>query len=151
MRLLASVVLLAFSPAAFAADKDEDKAKEAAVSLLKAIKAKDLDAVMKLSTAPFVYKDNDKPAVLKDTAALKAWIKERLDELKDADKVPTEVEKVVPFADLKEKIKDETDRKMIEDVVGKDGFAVIVSVDGKMVVIFVRIKDKTAKVVGIVH
>lgn len=154
MRMLAVAVLFAFvaSPAR-ADDKAEAKAKDAAVALLKAIKAKDLDAIMKLSGAPFAYRGEDKkPKVLKETADVKAWVKERLDELKDADKVPTELDKITPFSELRDKIKDEEDRKTLDGVIGKDGFIAFVKTpDDKTVAILVAIKDGKAKIVGIAH
>jgi hypothetical protein len=135
---------------AIAADKDEDKAKEAAVALLKAFKAKDIDAAMKVTGSPFSYRDGDKTKILKDEAAVKAWAKDRLAEIDDADKIPTEVQKLVPFAELKDKIKDEPQRKAIEEVVGKDGFiALVASPTGPPLLILVRLKDGKAKVVGI--
>ena len=53
MRLLAIATLIAFgaSPVS-AADKNEDKAKEAAVAFLKAVKSKDVDAVLKTRETP---------------------------------------------------------------------------------------------------
>lgn len=149
MRPLA-VLLLAFvgSPVS-AADKNEDKAKGAAVAFLKAVKSKDVDAVLKVSAAPFAYRDGDKVAVLKDADALKKWLKEKFDELKEPDKVPTELAAIHPFADIKDKIKDDDQRKLIEEVVGKDGFVAVVSADGKMIPILVRIKDDKAIVVGL--
>ena len=151
MRALAVGLLFAFAAApASAADKNEDKAKEAAVAFLKAVKAKDADAVMKASAAPFAHREGGEIGVVKDEAELKKWIKGKLDEIKDADKVPTEVEKVVPFAELKAKLEAD-DQKKVEEVVGKDGFVAMIEVDGKMVVILVRIKDGKAKVVGIGH
>jgi uncharacterized Ntn-hydrolase superfamily protein len=150
MRPLAVVLLLAFAASSVsAADKNEDKAKEAAVAFLKAVKSKDVDAVLKVSAAPFAYRDGDKVVVLKDADALKKWLKERLDEVKDADKVPTELAMIQTFAEIKDKIKDEESRKTIEEVVGKDGFIAFVSADGKMVPILVRIKDNKAIVVGL--
>jgi uncharacterized Ntn-hydrolase superfamily protein len=150
MRPLAAVVLIAFVGAPVsAADKNEDKAKEAAIAFLKAVKSKDVDAVLKVSAAPFACRDGDKIAVLKDTDALKKWVKEKLDELKEPDKVPTELASISTFADIKEKIKDAEQQKTIEEVVGKDGFVAVVSADGKMVPILVRIKDGKATVVGL--
>ena len=150
MRLLPVALLVAFAAAPVsAADKNEDKAKEVAIAFLKAVKAKDADAVMKVSAVPFAYRDGDKVAVLKDADALKKWVKEKIDDVKDADKVPTELAAIHPFADVKEKIKDEEQRKTIEEVVGKDGFVAIVSADGKMVPILVRIKDGKVTVVGL--
>ncbi len=153
MRMLAVAVLFAFAAPPLAAadnDKDEDKAKEAALALLKAVKAKDLDALMKLTTAPFVYRDGDKPMLHKEAADVKAWFKEKLDGLKNTDKVPTEIDRVVPLSELRDKIKDEDDRKLIEEAVGKDGFAAfLTTADDKKVVILIRIKDGKAKVAGL--
>src|SRR5688572_27188176 len=92
---------------AIAADSPEDLARKAALDLLKAVKAKDLDATLKLTAAPFVHREDNKPVVLKDEAAVKAWIKGRLDDLKDANRVPTELGEVTPIADVLEKIQDE--------------------------------------------
>jgi hypothetical protein len=149
MRPLAVALLVAVAAAPVsAADKNEDKAKEAAIAFLKAVKSKDVDAVLKVSAVPFAYRD-DKLNVLKDTDELKTWLKEKLDEIKEPDKVPTELAAIHTFADIKEKIKDADQQKTIEEVVGKDGFIAVVSADGKMVPILVRIKDGKATVVGL--
>lgn len=151
MRLLAVAVMLGFAvPTAAAADKDEEKAKEAAVALLKAVKAKDLDAIMKMSGAPFIVKEGDAAnKVLKEAADVKAWVKDRLAELNDTSKVPTDVETVVPLADVKDQIKDEAERKTVEEVLGKNGYLAVVKADDKTVIIGISIKDGKAKVVGI--
>ena len=149
MRPLAVALLVAFAASSVsAADKNEEKAKDAVVAFLKAVKAKDADAVMKVSAAPFAYKDGEDVAVLKDTDALKKWVKERLEELKDTDKVPTEISEFHTYAEIKEKIKNEEHRKKIEEVLGKDGYVAVIMADGKMVPILVRIKDGKAAVVG---
>lgn len=150
MRPLAAVLLVALAVPLSAADKNEDKAKEAAVAFLKAVKSKDVDAVLKVSAAPFAYKDGEKVAMLKDADALKSWLKEKLDEIKDADKVPTAVDAIHAFAAIKDKIKDADQKKAIEEVVGKDGYvAVVATPDGKQVPLLVRIKDGKAIVVGL--
>lgn len=150
MRTFAAALLIALAGTLSAADKPEDKAKEAAVAFLKAVKSKDVDAVLKTADAPFAYKDGDKVVVLKTTAELKAWLKEKVGEIPDADKVPTTVDAVHTFADLKDKIKDEEQRKVIEGVVGKDGHvAVVATPDGKQVPLLVRTKDGKAVVVGL--
>lgn len=150
MRLLAVALLFGLATSTVSAeDKNEDKAKEAVLAFLKAVKAKDADAVMKVSAAPFAYKDGDDVAVLKDTDALKKWVKERLEELKDTDKVPTEISAFHTWAEIKEKAKDEGLRKKLEEVVGKDGYVAIIMADGKMIPVLVRIKDGKAAVVGL--
>jgi hypothetical protein len=149
MRSLAVAVLVAFvaSPA-IAADKNEDAAKEAAVAFLKAVKARDADALMKAVSTPFAYREGEKLTVMKGEDELKKWIKERLEEVKDADKVPTDVSEMHTFANLKDKVKDEELRKTIEEVVGRDGFIAVVEADGKKIPLLVRVKDGKGKVVG---
>lgn len=150
MRALAVILLIAFAVPVSAADKNEDKAKDAAIAFLKAVKAKDTDAVLKATATPFAYKEGEEVKVLKDADAFKKWLTDKLDEIKDADKVPTEVEAVHPFADIKDKIKDADQKKAIEEVVGKDGFvAVVKTPDGKHVPILVRLTDGKAAVVGL--
>lgn len=149
MRLLAALLFAFVATPVTAADKNEDKAKETAVAFLKAVKAKDADAVLKASAAPFAYKTGDDLSVITDADALKKWVKERFDEIGDTGKLPTAVEAMHPFADVKEKVKDEKQRKQLEEVVGKGGFVAVVSVDGRMVAILIRIKDGKAAVVGI--
>src|SRR4051812_15769985 len=89
--------LVAFVAPVSAADKNEEKAKEAVTAFLKAVKAKDADAVMKVSAAPFAYKDGEDVTVLKDTDALKKWVKERLAEIGNTDKLPTEADQMHTF------------------------------------------------------
>ncbi len=152
MRTLAATLLVAVAAATASADdkkKDADKAKDAAVKFLKAVNAKDLDAVMKTVGAPFLHRDGDKAGVVKDEAALKVWMKARLAALQETDKLPLAVEGVEPFADARGRIKDAADLKVFDEVVGKDGFAMTAkSEDGKLVPVYVRIKDGKAVVVG---
>jgi hypothetical protein len=150
-RLFLVACLLASAPVALAADKPEDQAKEAALAFLKAVKAKDVDAIMKLTDVPFAYKEGEL-AVHKEADALKKWMKGRLEELKDPDKVPRTVDEVITFDSLKEKIKTPSERVLAEEVMGKDGFLALVSSDdGKKVGIAVRMKGGKPKIVGLVH
>ena len=151
MRPLAVALLVAFAAApCSAADKNEDKAKEAAAAFLKAVKAKDADAVMKVAATPFLYKDGDNLTVIKETDELKKWVKEKLSEIGNTEKVPTEVKTLYTFAEIKDKIKDAAQRKQVEEVLGKDGFVAVVMADDKMLPILVRVKDGKAAIVGIV-
>jgi hypothetical protein len=154
MRALAVAVLVAVAAPPGAAvdkdkEKDEDKAKEAATAFLKALKAKDVDAALKVSATPFGYRDGEKSVVLDDEAALKKWLKERIDAIKDADAQATEIKGLQSFAALKEKIADADKLKTIEDVIGKDGFVAVYRADEKMIPILIRMKDGKAKIVGV--
>ena len=152
MRTLAAALLVVFAASvATAADKeksDADKAKDAAVAFLKAVNARDLDAVMKTVGTPFIYREDNKAAVVKDEAALKGWVKERLSALQDMDKVPLTVENVQPFAKTRDSIKDANDLKAFDEVMGKDGYVMVAKQADKLIPLYVRVKDGKALVVG---
>ena len=151
MRCLAIAIAFAFTSTTFAADKAEATAKEAAIAFLKAVKTKEADSVMKLCDVPFAYRDGGITAH-KDADSLKKWIKEKLESLKDPDKVPTEISEMMPFATVKEKIKDASEKELAEQVMGKDGFlAVIMSDDSKKIGIAIRMKDGKPKIVGLIQ
>src|SRR5687768_18548805 len=122
-RLLAAALLVALAgSSAPAADKDEDKAKEAAVAFLKAAQAKDVDAALKVCDTPFVFAPPMEDAKLhKDQAALKAFLKELAGKVKDPKDVPTEVEKVVAYADVRGKLPDKDGKRKaaIDEAAGK--------------------------------
>ena len=151
MRLLLAAALLALAPAARADEKPEAKARAAALELLKAVKAKDADAVLKLTAVPFAYKDGDRPKVFKEEAQVKAWVKDRLAGVADPAKVPTDLAALLPFTEVADKIENADDRKLVEGVVGKDGFVALIDADGKTVIVLVKVTDGKAKVVGIGH
>ena len=147
MLAVALTVALATTPAL--ADKDDEKAKEAAVAFLKAVKSKDADAVLKTAELPFLTMNDGAPKVWEKADELKADLKAKLDTINDAAQVPTVVEKVVPFAELKDRIREEDRRKAVEKVMGDGGYLAFVKTpDEKLVVILVRLKDGKAKVVG---
>lgn len=150
MRLLAvvTVAALAASPAP-AADKDQDKAKEVTLAFLKAVKAKDLDAVMKTVDAPFLMED--KPEPLAKTDEVKAALKTLLEKVKP-EKVPTDVGAVLDLTAVRKKVEKQKKNgaETIEKLIGKNGFVVVVTKDGKeQGAVLVRMKDGQAKVVGI--
>jgi hypothetical protein len=148
---LAVGLILALTGPLSAADKDAAEVKETAVAFLKALKAKDVDAVMKVSAVTFLYNDDDKRgdiAVTKDAGVLKKWFKKHLD-ADDTDAVPTEVARVSRFGQVMGRIESEEVRKTVEDVVGKDGFVVFVTADEGTSVILIRIKGGRAVVVGV--
>jgi hypothetical protein len=154
MRILATVLLIGLAGSlARAADKDEDKAKEAAVAFMKAVKAKDLDAVMKAVDVPFLTTDKGVVKVIDKTDDLKADLKAKLEKLKDAEKTPTEVSEVMDLPTLRKKIegkKDDTVIKAVEKVLGDKGYVIIVGKAGQRSGgVLVRLKDGKAVVVGI--
>jgi hypothetical protein len=153
MRTLAIALTVAFTTPAFAADKDEDKAKEAAVAFMKAVKAKDLDALMKTVDVPFLMTVAKEPKVLEKTDEVKAELKMALEKLADTERVPTEVLEVLDAPALRKKLEGKKDAdviKMVEKVLGEKGYAVVVGKEGaSRGAVLVRIKDGKAVVVGL--
>lgn len=147
--LLAGLVV----SSAAAADKDEDKAKEAAVAFLKALKAKDAATALKLCDVPFILDAPGKDMVIEKTEELKERLTALVEKNKDPDRIPTDVLEVVPADKVREKFGKEGNKAAmdtIEKVLGKSGFVVTFGRDGKRVGgVLVTIKDGKAKVVGI--
>jgi hypothetical protein len=153
-RLLTAVLLAALVvSSAPAADKDEDKAKEVAVAFLKAVKAKDADAALKLTDVPFLLDARGKGNVVEKAADLKAQLTELITNIKDTDRITTDVLEVLPTEKFRAKFTKEGNKEhmdTMEKVMGKTGFAVVLGRDGKPAGgLLVAIKDGKAKVVGI--
>jgi hypothetical protein len=160
MRCLSFSMLLAFTVPVYGADKDEDKAKAVVGDFLKAVVAKDIDAVMKTVDAPFTMElDANKPATIEKQAELKEEMSKLL-RLAEPDKVKTlKVGKVYDMAGIAKYIKDdpknvvknvEAFAEQAEKLVGKTGFLVILTVEDKDVTGFlIRIKDGKAFVAGV--
>jgi hypothetical protein len=151
MRLVAATLLLALAGSlAAAADKDEDRAKEAALAFLKAVKAKDLDAVMKTVDTPFLFEGKGEPIAKADE--LRETMKSFFTSV-EPDRVPTEVGKALDLPGIRKLVEEKKDRKSlegIEKVLGKTGYAVFLVRDGKeRGAVLVRLKDGKAAVVGI--
>jgi len=154
MRLLAVALLLAFAAASVsAADKDEDKAKEVTLAFLKAVKAKDLDAVMKTVDVPYLNDEKGDFKVIEKVEDLKADLKMKLEKIKDTEKIPTEVGEVLDLPAIRKKVagkKAEEELKHIEKVLGEKGYVVMLGKpDDERGAVLVRIKDGKAKVVGL--
>ena len=151
MRWLTAIVSLAFiGPRSLAGDKDEDRAKETAIAFLKAVKSKDAEQVLKTADLPFLAMVDGLTKVFEKAEELKADLKAKLETIKDADKVPTEIARIAAYSDLKDRIKQEDRRKAAEKVMGGGGGfgAFVKTPDDKTVVILVRMKDGKPKVVG---
>ena len=133
-----------------AADKPEDLAMKVVEDFAKAVKAKEIEAILKLTTVPFVDGDPDK--IIKDADELKKNIAEKLEKVKP-EEVPTEVSKVEAWTKFREKAEKPEEKekvKKVNDILGENGQLVTLSADGKNVIILVSIKDGKAKVVGII-
>jgi ketosteroid isomerase-like protein len=159
MRLLAVGVLVALTAPIHAADKDEDKAKEAAAAFLKAVIAKDIDAVMKTVDVPFMF----------DMGSEKTKTINKSDELKDAmveilKKADTNQLKLLEAGTVydmvgiakyaKQNLKEAEAKRLIdqaEKLVGKSGCMVMIVVekDKEEPGLLIRIKDGKALVASV--
>jgi hypothetical protein len=153
------VVLLVASPA-FAADKDEDKAKAVVGEFLKAVKDKDVDAVMKTVDVPFVLDFGTPNAMTIDKAGQLKEALSKLLEKADPDKVKgLEVGKVYDMAGFAKYVKDiakdkpEEAEKFVaqaEKLVGKTGYMVMFAVSGKeRPGLLIRVKDGKALIASL--
>jgi hypothetical protein len=141
------------APVSRAADTDADKAKAVVKAFLAALKAKDVDAVMKTVDVPFVldFRRNDAQTFEK-ADALKAALKSLLAEI-DPDTARTDVASVTDMPALAKQAKEQGVEKIyvaIEKFVGKTGYLVrVCEKDGTdSYGVLVRIKDGKAFVVA---
>jgi len=159
MRLLAVVTLtvLVAGATARADDKPEDRAKAAAESFLKALKAKDVPAALKAADVPFLLPDlkakEPKLVRVEKVDAVAATLKLVVEEKGG----PAAVGKIQSLADLRKKIGDGEEGKnpMVKAIfeAGGDGGFLVSLVDetkGPAGMLLVRVKGESAKVVGIV-
>jgi len=153
MRFLVVCVLVVFTAPVYAADKEEEKAKAVLGEFLKALKAKDIDALMKTVDVPFG--DNvglepiNKPEKLKERCELllKIMIPEKI--------MSYEVGKVYDMAGIAKYAKENKEEKLAEHaekLVGKTGYMVMIVDKGKEShSVLVRLKDGKAFVAGLLN
>jgi hypothetical protein len=154
MRLIAAGLFASLAGfLAVAADKDADQAKELAIAFVKAVKAKDIDAVMKTVDVPFLVVVNRKPTIIEKLDDLRSDLKSKLDMAQNLDKLPNEVGDFLDLPGIRKKLETNPDKdviKLVEAVLGEKGYAVGVGKSGERgVAVFVRIKDGKAAIVGL--
>jgi hypothetical protein len=158
MRFFAVSLVVVFTAPAFAADKDEEKAKEAATVFLKGLKEKDLDAMMKVADVPFAFDaDRQDPRMIEKRDELKEKMAKFIDGAVPEKVKALEVGTVYDMAGFAKYIKDlgkaESGSdfvKQAEKLAGKDGrIAMLVIKGGKEVPGFlIRFKEGKAFVVS---
>jgi hypothetical protein len=142
--------------------RPEDRAKSAALTFARALKANDIPAAVGAASVPFLFPDLEaksprfgKLEKLAAVAAVAAVLKPLAGDKAD---FPTAVGEIRTLAALKSAVADElrgadTDAmvKAVGEVGGNDGFLVSLVDDSKeqAAVLLVRIEGKSAKVVGI--
>ncbi len=141
-------LVLALALAAFAEDKTDEQAKEAANQFMKAVKARDIDAVMKTVQVPWFH--NGKK-VIKERDELKQEFG-KLFEKRDFAGLNYEIKQVVSYDSVRKKVNDK-ERELLDEVVGKDDRVVLVVLDNKMkeerVTLLVKQREGKAAVVGL--
>jgi len=129
-------------------DKTKMKAKEVVEQFIKAIKAEDLDALLKIIDVPWLH-DNK---VIKDKDDQKATIKKAFDD-KDFSNLSAEIREYHTYGDVREKLKEDR-REKVDEVLSKEDVIVMIQLDTgdgnkRRNGVLVKIKDGKAKVVGL--
>lgn len=123
-----------------AQDKGDVQAREAVEKFMKAIKAEDLDALMKVCDVPF-FQDGQK--IIKDRDELKKEFAKVFQD-KDLTQLSFEIKEVHLFDKIGAKL-NEKDRELLKEVIGKEDRVVLVDVKvgdrGDKAAIMVRAKD----------
>ena len=147
--VLALAVVALLVPTVRADEEADQKAREAATDFLNALKAESIEGVMKVVDVPF-YEDGD--SVHKERDGVEKLVRE-LFEKEELGGVKFEVVKVHSFAAVREKFS-EPKRELLKDVL-TDGDRVVqfkIDHDGQTdedFLVFVRLREGTAKVVGV--
>jgi hypothetical protein len=159
MRLIAIGLLVSLATPVHAADKDEDKAKEVTAAFIKAVVAKDIDAIMKTVDTPFVT-EFGRDRLITKTEELKKELAKLL-EGADPEKIKTvEIGTVYDMAGIAKYAKNHVKELMAEPekfielaekIAGKSGYLVMIKTkkEQEMPGVLVRIKDGKAFVVGV--
>jgi hypothetical protein len=141
-------VVLSLSASSVAAQdkKADDKAKEIHGQFVKAIKAKDLDGMMKLVDVPWIGFSKE---VIKDEKDLKKALKGFLDSIEDPAMVKADIKEILSYAKFREKFKDKKEALKLLDVLKlTNDDRVIVEASAAIII---RIRDGKAKVVGVLE
>jgi hypothetical protein len=120
--------------------------KKALDGYLKAATAKDLDAMTALAGVPWLDRDRK---VIRDRDGLRKALERVMSQL-PADEGERKVE-ALPFKKVRDMVKDETERKLLDDVLGADGYFISVTEGGNPLserIILIRVKGEKAEVVA---
>jgi hypothetical protein len=120
--------------------------KEVLDQYLKAVAVKDLKTMTALADVPWLDRDRQ---LVRDRTQLDRAL-ERVASQLPSGKGKRKVEPL-PYQKLRDRIKDETERKLLDEVLGNDGWLVSVGKDGYPLserIILIRVKDGKAAVVA---
>jgi hypothetical protein len=143
-------VVCCWPAAVQAADKADEPAKEIVTQFARAVKAENLDEVMKLVEVPWFHDSFDK--ILRNRDELRKELRMAFDE-RDFTSMTFEISRVDPYQQLRDKAPNEEERKVLDEILGKDGRVVTLEVvlegEKRTVRIGVRTQDGKARVVGV--
>ena len=153
----ACLVVIQMAGPAAADEEDADKlSKEIHGQLYRAIKAKDVDGMMKLVDVPWfgldktVIKDGQvAKAVVKDKKDLKRRFKEFLDSIGDTSELNPEIKEVWSCSQYRDELKNKPDALKLLDELKMTGKDRVIR-DNTLGYFLVRIRDRKAKIVGII-
>jgi hypothetical protein len=149
MRALLAGLLLVFAAPTYAADKDEDKAKEVVGAFFKALKAKDIDAAMKTVDVPFL---EGNLGMINKPEEIKGLLELALKLFEPEEIMSYEMGKVYDMAGIAKYAKENKKEKLAEEaekLLGKTGRMVIILKKGKESSgMLIRFKDGKAFIAG---
>ncbi len=125
-------------------DKADIQAKEVAAQFMKAMKAEDSQAVMKVVEVPFFW---DGKKNIKDRQEMERNFA-RVFEEKDLTQIEYTIKAVHTFGKLPENLLNEKDKGLLKEVLDKDDRIVLVALKRDGLAIMVRFREGKAKVVG---
>jgi hypothetical protein len=145
--VLGVVLSLSASSVAAQDNKADDKAKEIHGQFVKAIKAKDLDGMMKLVDVPWIGFSKE---VIRDEKVLKKALKDFLDSIEAPSKVKADIKEVLSYPKFHhEKFKDKKEvLKLLDELKLTKEDRVIVEANAAMII---RIRNGKAKIVGVLE
>jgi hypothetical protein len=120
--------------------------KEVLDKYLKAVAAKDLEAMTAVAALPWLDRDRQ---VVRDRARFAKAVQRVAAQL-PRDKGKRKVESI-PYKKIRSRLEDESERKLFDEIVGENGWLVLVEEDGYPLserTILIRVKDDKVAVVG---
>jgi hypothetical protein len=152
VRLTTAILLLSSLPSRALAEDDAkagaEAAKKAALEFTKAYKDRDLDALIRQSTLPWMF---DFTVTIKTETELRDFLRSCIRPGNKAQQFPDTVRFVNSYADFRPKVGKEYYRKWLDELLAKDDYVVALpskSDPNANVYIFVHYKNKKASIAG---
>jgi hypothetical protein len=115
------LVLLLHVPERAAGVQDLDKTQDLATKFVAALKAKDLDGLVKLAGLPWLTEDRK---IIKDEPELRTYLQQQIDKT-DVGKLKLQAAQSLAFPELRKEVKTEADKKLLDQVMKNDDRVVV--------------------------